>query len=110
MSVDLTKVNEADLQAELKRRGNERKVKRNAWRKEQFAWVRENIDRLLAMRPEHSASSCSDTNPGNYTSDGSRHAYRCVRCQLLHIKQDDYNAEWVVDVTLKHDPEEELSE
>lgn len=43
-------------------------------------FIIQNIDALLALKPTHGRTGCSDADPSNYGRA------RCARCALLHIK------------------------
>lgn len=104
---DLTQVSKAELEKELKRREIEEIKARNAERQRIYDLVRQNVDFLLGLQTKHDTTSCSDANPCGKTNDPSRHRLRCTRCQLLDIKQHNYNDEFVVDITVRHDPRED---
>jgi len=53
--------------------------------------VSDNINGLLACVPQHDRTSCSDENPNN--------TERCVRCDLLNIKNSGYNSDVCIDIT-----------
>jgi len=78
---DLSNFTNQDLQDELKRRAEEAERLFNETRRKQADFWLENIDALITLVPEHSRTSCSDSNISN--------EYRCTRCFLLCAKESN---------------------
>jgi hypothetical protein len=104
MSEDLTNVPLDQLRAEVQRRENEAKQQRNENLALRQALIVDHVDTLLQLVPEHGRTSCSDANPGNAASDRNP---RCNRCQLLRIKQDNYNDSFVLNISVEYQRPEE---
>ena len=76
--------------------------KANELRAARHKWLLTHLEGLLEI-VEHYLTSCSDEDPRNWIAD-SPTAPRCLRCQLLYLKKQDYNDEWVMDFTIRRDP------
>lgn len=80
------------LRQELKRREEQRVLDEMARKNEAAERIMQNLDALLLLVPEHSRTSCSDTN----FSQNASHA-RCTRCVLLEAERDGF---WRNDIEL----------
>lgn len=82
--MDLTKLSDSELEAELTRREEARKALKAAALLTRQRWLLANIDTLLsnAFVPQHDRTSCSDTNIVN--------SRRCRRCALIRCKNLGY--------------------
>lgn len=84
------------LKAELQTRQDARDREALAQRDDHNRLVVENIDLLLALRPNHSYAACSDERP--------RDDRCCGRCVLLEIKRIQWmDRELRVDVEIAND-------
>lgn len=106
-SVDLAQVPLSELHAELQRRRLESLRVENARRAAQRQRLLTNVDQLLPFT-EHVDDRCSDEKRRGYAhaSDGE---VECARCQLLALKQDDWNLDWGVELRFVPIPEREVS-
>jgi hypothetical protein len=96
-SVDLQEVSLEDLQKELERRRAIQEAERKQRIQAHRQLIRDNIDLILQLQPEHGRTSCSDEKPYN--------TGRCWRCDLLEIKSGVPSD---LDVTLEFSYGEEL--
>ncbi len=74
---------EASLRKELADIEAEKEREAAAAREKLEKLILENIDALIALKPEHGRTSCDDVNLNN------QHG-RCDRCALLAIKVNQY--------------------
>ncbi len=84
--MDLKNISEADLKAELKRREDEKLAEEKQKRDETAATCLRHIDALLELVPDHSRTTCSDSNHCNGEYTHSSGNCRCLRCYLLECK------------------------
>jgi len=81
--MDVTKISDEDLKAELERREKVRREEEARALRCRQAMVAREINTLLHLHPEHDRNSCSDENACNSGYRTGR--VRCVRCCLLDI-------------------------
>lgn len=83
---DLHDVPDEELAAEMQRRAKERREAEERARMEREARWFSQIEVMLQLVPNHTRTTCSDTNTRNGT-DNNLWGYRCVRCVLLEAKE-----------------------
>jgi hypothetical protein len=83
--MSLEHLTDQELQAELERRQLEREQAAARARQDRFVALVEHREALLALVP-HGRTSCSDENPVNGISVGTR----CNRCALLEVTEFDF--------------------
>lgn len=83
-------ISDADLRAELRRREDEERLRREIGERLRRAGWLSNIDAAIALVPEHDRTTCDDGNLSN--------TRRCRRCALLDAKLCDW---WPEDMTME---------
>jgi len=103
---DLSSVSVDDIQSELLRRATETREKANTEMALRCRLVTDNIEGLLYLVPKHSGKKCSDEKLDfAYSPD----PVTCVRCQLIHIKEEKkYGNLSEYSVTITLNPEKPL--
>ncbi len=97
---DISQLSEEELRNELVSREIDRRIQANVALEQTFEFVLQNVDTLLALTPKHERTSCADDHPNNYAC-GSHGEPRCNRCALLNIKENKYNTDMIVQVSLR---------
>ena len=76
--------------------------------KKKRKWLLDNVEVLLEITEHNSSSNCTDNNPKDYSF------YRtddiCVRCQLLIIKNSNYNDYWIPEINLNYEEDKKFNE